>query len=80
MKVEGNHYFPIESINKDLLDASELQTTCVWKGVAHYYHLKIDDEQFKDMVWYYTEPKDAAKEIKGRIAFYQKDGVDVIEE
>lgn len=80
IKVEGNHYFPIESINKDFLENSNLKTTCPWKGVANYYHLNLDGEKINDMVWYYPEPSSAAKEVKGRIAFYQKDGLHVIEE
>ena len=80
VKVEGNHYFPLESINRDFLEKSELQTICVWKGVASYYNLILDGEKLKDMVWYYPDPSEEAKSIKDRIAFYQKDGLKVIEE
>ena len=80
VKVEGNHYFPLESINKDFLEKSELQTICVWKGVASYYNLILDGEELKDMVWYYPDPSEEAKSVKDRIAFYQKDGLKVIEE
>lgn len=80
IKIEGNYYFPLESINKDLLEESSLTTTCPWKGKANYYSLLIDGNTLKDKVWYYAEPKDAAKQIKGRIAFYQNAGLKVIEE
>ena len=78
--VEGNHYIPVDSINSDFLEKSELKTTCPWKGVASYYHLNVDGKQLKDKIWYYPNPKEEAKEIKGRIAFYQNDGIQVIEE
>lgn len=80
IKVEGNHYFPLESINKDFLEKSELQTTCVWKGVASYYNLILDSVKLENAVWYYPDPSDEAKSIKDRIAFYQKDGLIVLEE
>ncbi|MCK5028463.1 MAG: DUF427 domain-containing protein [Bacteroidales bacterium] len=78
--VEGNHYFPLGSINKDFLEKSDLKTTCPWKGVASYYSLNIKGEILNDMVWYYPEPSYKAKQIKDRIAFYQKNGLKVIEE
>lgn len=80
VKVEGNHYFPLESLKLGLLEQSNLKTTCPWKGVASYYTLEVDGEKLTDMVWYYPDPLDAAKEIKDRIAFYQKNGLKVIEE
>lgn len=80
IKVEGNHYFPLDSIDNELLEESELQTTCVWKGVASYYNLKVDGIKLNDMVWYYPSPSEEAKSIKDRIAFYQRDGLSVIEE
>ena len=79
VKVEGNHYFPIESIDRKRLEESELETTCVWKGVAKYYHLNVDGKKLKDAVWYYPQPSDEAKSIKDRIAFYQRDGLQVID-
>ncbi|HAF31255.1 MAG TPA: hypothetical protein DCG75_19630 [Bacteroidales bacterium] len=80
IKVEGNHYFPIESIQKEILEKSNLKTTCPWKGLASYYHLNLDGEKLKDMVWYYPDPSEEAKPIKNRIAFYQKAGLQVMEE
>jgi uncharacterized protein (DUF427 family) len=79
VKVEGNHYFPLESLKLGSLEQSNLKTTCPWKGVANYYSLNIDGEKLSDMVWYYPAPSEEAKEIKNRIAFYQKNGLKVVE-
>lgn len=75
--IEGNHYFPIESIHNAYFQDSESHTNCPWKGIASYYSLKVDGKENKDAAWYYPEPKDAAKVIKGRIAFWR--GVEVVE-
>ena len=69
--VEGNHYFPADSIDPALLDDSSTRTTCGWKGEAHYKSLVVDGERNTDAVWYYPEPKSAAAEIKGRYAFWK---------
>jgi uncharacterized protein (DUF427 family) len=74
--VEGNHYFPAESVRKEFLRASETHTTCGWKGVASYYDIVIGDQVNRDAVWYYPTPKEAAKEIAGRVAFWH--GVEVV--
>jgi len=73
--VEGNHYFPEVSVNRDFLEPSSTQTTCPWKGVASYYHVVIDGARNKDAAWYYASPKDAARQIAGRIAFWRGVGV-----
>ncbi len=73
--VEGNHYFPSDSINRQHFKQSETHTTCPWKGLASYYHIDIDGEINKDAAWYYPDPKDAAKNIKNYIAFWK--GVEV---
>jgi len=80
VKVEGNHYFPLDSIKKEYLEKSDLKTTCPWKGIASYYNLNFEGEILNDMVWYYPQPKNKANSIKNRIAFYQKAGLVVIEE
>lgn len=69
--IEGNHYFPVESINKDCFKRSETQTSCPWKGQASYYDVVVDGERNKDAAWYYAEPKPAAAEIKGYVAFWK---------
>jgi uncharacterized protein (DUF427 family) len=69
--VEGNHYFPPETINKDYFQDSSTHTTCPWKGQASYYNVVVDGEVNKDAAWYYPEPKDAAAEIKNHVAFWR---------
>lgn len=68
--VEGNHYFPEKDVNMEYLIPSDTHTTCPWKCVASYYDVQVDTLN-KDAAWYYPEPKEAAKEIKGYIAFYK---------
>ncbi len=68
--VEGNHYFPAESVRSELLTDSDTHTFCPWKGTASYKTIEVDGERNKDAAWYYPEPKDAAKEILDRIAFW----------
>lgn len=75
--VEGNHYFPIDSVKPDFLKPSEMKTSCPWKGQASYYSLEVDGELNKDAAWYYPDPKPAASVIKDRIAFWK--GVKVVE-
>ena len=69
--VEGNHYFPLESVKPEILRASSHQTSCPWKGMASYYSLEVAGETNTNAAWFYAEPKDAAKEIKGRVAFWK---------
>ncbi len=69
--VEGNHYFPAGSLKGELVSDSDTTTFCPWKGTAHYYHLTVDGDTNRDAVWYYPEPKEAAAEIRGRVAFWK---------
>lgn len=69
--VEGNHYFPRSTVNDEFLEPSATTTVCAWKGTANYFSLSVDGERNPDAAWYYAEPKDAAKEIKGRVAFWK---------
>ncbi len=69
--VEGNHYFPIGSVRADVLRPSDHHTVCGWKGTASYYTIAIGGAENRDAAWYYPEPKDAAKEIAGRVAFWR---------
>lgn len=73
--VEGNHYFPSQSVDREVLRASSKQTVCPWKGTANYYDVIARGEINKDAAWYYPEPKPAASEIAGMIAFWK--GVEV---
>lgn len=74
--VEGNHYFPADSLNKEFFKETNTHTNCPWKGIASYYDIKIDGEINSDSAWYYPETKYSAKEIEGRVAFWK--GVDVV--
>jgi uncharacterized protein (DUF427 family) len=69
--VEGNHYFPRDTVNADYLRESGTQTSCPWKGLANYYSITVDGAENKDAAWYYPDPKAAAAEIKDRIAFWK---------
>ena len=69
--IEGNHYFPPDSINWDYFQKSNTHSTCPWKGEASYYKIVIRDKVEEDAAWYYPEPKEAAKEIKNYVAFYK---------
>jgi uncharacterized protein (DUF427 family) len=74
--VEGNHYFPPESVRKEYLQSSSHTSVCPWKGLASYYTLNVDGKTNTDAAWYYPEPKSAAQQIKGRVAFWK--GVNVV--
>lgn len=69
--IENNHYFPKESVRTDLLRESSTHTTCPWKGLASYYNIEAGGQTNKDAAWYYPEPKDAAKQIAGYVAFWK---------
>ena len=69
--VEGNHYFPREALNDAYLRPSETRTICPWKGTASYYTLMVDGQTNPDAVWYYLEPKEAARQIRDRVAFWK---------
>jgi uncharacterized protein (DUF427 family) len=69
--VENNHYFPADSVLEGVLRPSDTHSVCPWKGTASYYSLEVDGQTNPDAVWYYPEPKDAAKNITGRVAFWK---------
>lgn len=68
-KVEGNHYFPKQAIRNQYFRESTKHTTCPWKGQANYYDIVIDEKVIPNGAWYYPEPKEAAKNIAGHLAF-----------
>jgi uncharacterized protein (DUF427 family) len=70
-EVEGNQYFPPDSVSKDVLKPSTHTSICPWKGTAHYYHVEVDGMKNENAAWCYPEPKPAAGEIKGKIAFWK---------
>jgi uncharacterized protein (DUF427 family) len=74
--IEGNHYFPPASIKPEFFKPSQTHTVCGWKGTASYYTVEVAGKQNPDAAWYYPEPKDAAKEIAGYIAFWKGVKVD----
>lgn len=73
--IEGNHYFPADSVKKQYLRPSTTTSHCPWKGLANYYSLIVDGKTNQDAAWYYAEPSAAAAAIRGYIAFWK--GVDV---
>ncbi len=73
--VEGNHYFPADAVVAAVLRPSATTTGCPWKGTASYYSLLVDGKENRDAAWVYPEPKEAAAQIKGRVAFWK--GVEV---
>jgi uncharacterized protein (DUF427 family) len=68
--VEGNHYFPLDSVTPDYLVPSDTHTICGWKGTASYYTLVVDGQENKDAAWFYPQPTSAAAKISGRVAFW----------
>ena len=75
VQVEGNYYFPPESLNREYFTDSETTSRCPWKGEAHYYTLRVDGTLNTDAAWYYPQPKEAAAKIKDRVAFWK--GVEI---
>lgn len=73
--VEGNHYFPADSINNKYFHPAETQTVCGWKGTASYYDIVVDADTNKDAAWYYPDAKADAKNIEGYVAFWK--GVEI---
>jgi uncharacterized protein (DUF427 family) len=75
VEVEGNQYFPPDSVNREYLRESDTHSTCPWKGEASYYTIAVAGEENPDAAWYYPQPKEAAAEITGYVAFWK--GVEV---
>jgi uncharacterized protein (DUF427 family) len=69
--VEGNHYFPPDSLRREHFRESETHSTCPWKGEASYYDVVVDGEINRDAAWYYPETKPAADEIESYVAFWR---------
>jgi uncharacterized protein (DUF427 family) len=70
-KIEGNIYFPPSAVNRSYLRPSGHHTDCPWKGTASYYTLDVNGQTNPNAAWFYPEPKDAAAEIKGFVAFWK---------
>ena len=69
--IEGNHYFPHDSIKKEYFKESQLHSTCPWKGEASYYSLEVDGKINQDAAWFYPEVSELAKDIKNHVAFWR---------
>lgn len=69
--VEGNHYFPSDSLREEFFRDSDHSTVCGWKGTASYRHVVVGDQVNENAAWFYPEPKPAAEEIRGRFAFWR---------
>jgi uncharacterized protein (DUF427 family) len=69
--VEGNHYFPEDTLNREFVTFSNHKTSCHWKGQANYYSLMVNGELNPDAVWYYPDPKTEAEMVRGRVAFWK---------
>ena len=75
--VEGNQYFPPDSIKKEYFKESSTHTSCPWKGQASYYTIEVEGKQNQDGAWYYPNPKEKAKNIQGYVAFWRGVKVEV---
>ncbi len=71
VNVEGNPYFPVESIKKEYFKPSNTHSTCPWKGEASYYTVEVDGQENKDAAWYYPKTSELAKSIEGKVAFWK---------
>lgn len=69
--VEGNHYFPADSVDRRYLVESAHTSHCGWKGQAHYYHVEVDGQRNDNAAWFYPEPLPDASEIRGYVAFWR---------
>ncbi len=69
--VENNLYFPRSAVKNEHLRESAHQTVCPWKGTASYFDVVVGDKINTNAAWYYATPKDAAREIAGRVAFWK---------
>jgi uncharacterized protein (DUF427 family) len=69
--IEGNHYFPLESLNRNFFRPSDQTSVCSWKGTARYYDVVVNGKTNRNAAWYYPDPEVAAAIIKGRVAFWK---------
>ena len=74
--VEGNHYFPVDSVNPEYLAGNPAHTICPWKGTASYYDVVVAGQTNTGAAWYYPDPKPAASDIKNSVAFWRSVVVD----
>jgi uncharacterized protein (DUF427 family) len=74
--VEGNHYFPLDSVDQNALQASRMKSLCPWKGLASYYHVELEGDRDTNAAWTYRHPYPWIRKIKNRVAFWN--GVRVV--
>ncbi|UCD63094.1 MAG: DUF427 domain-containing protein [Candidatus Zixiibacteriota bacterium] len=74
--VEGNHYFPPDSVRREYLKTSDTQSICPWKGLANYSTIIVGGEENRDAAWHYPQPKPAARQLKDHVAFWN--GVEIV--
>ncbi|MFE3060150.1 DUF427 domain-containing protein [Nocardia sp. NPDC059239] len=75
VEVEGNQYFPVESLKREFFSESSHHTVCPWKGIASYYSVTVDGKENPDAAWYYPKPSPLARKIKDHVAFWH--GVEI---
>jgi len=76
VEVEGNHYFPPDSLKREYFAESDRRSVCPWKGMASYYDVTVNGEVNQAAAWYYAEPAAAARQLEGHVAFWK--GVQVV--
>lgn len=76
-QVEGNYYFPPESVNQQYFNPSDTHTVCPWKGTADYFNLNVNGQELKDAAWAYPQAKERAKHIENYVAFYKNKGIQI---
>lgn len=76
VRIEGNHYFPPESLNREYFSTSGTKSLCPWKGLASYYTVTVDDAVNPDAAWYYPHPSPLARRIKNHVAFWNGVGIE----
>lgn len=74
--VDGNHYFPRDAVSDEYLAPSDHSSVCPWKGTASYHSINVDGDRNADAAWFYTDPSEAAAQLKGHVAFWR--GVEVV--
>lgn len=76
--VEGNRYFPADTLRPEYVETSRTHTVCPWKGLASYYSITVDGVTNHDAAWFYPHPSPLARKVKGRVAFWKGVGVEPV--
>jgi uncharacterized protein (DUF427 family) len=78
--LEGNHYFPLDTVDQNTLEKSWVRTLCYWKGIARYYHIRVEGRRISNAAWVYPMPSPLARKIKNMVAFDTSTGIRIREE